>query len=78
MGRSLFDKIWDQHVIADLGSGMTLLHMDRVLLHDLSGFRALKMLEERGEAVVNPSSTLACPDHTAGSQPGRRLRGRLI
>ncbi|MAH84701.1 MAG: 3-isopropylmalate dehydratase large subunit [Rhodospirillaceae bacterium TMED8] len=75
MGRSLFDKIWDQHVIADLGSGMTLLHMDRVLLHDLSGFRALKMLEERGEAVVNPSSTLACPDHTAGSQPGAETAG---
>ncbi len=36
MGRTLFDKIWDSHVVADLGSGFVLLHIDRLLLHDLS------------------------------------------
>ena len=35
MSKTLFDKIWDSHVIADLGNGFVLLHMDRVLLHDL-------------------------------------------
>ena len=37
MGKTLFDKIWDSHVITDLGNGFVLLHIDRLLLHDLSG-----------------------------------------
>ena len=36
-GRTLFDKIWDAHAVADLGGGFFLLHIDRTLLHDLSG-----------------------------------------
>jgi 3-isopropylmalate/(R)-2-methylmalate dehydratase large subunit len=50
MGRTLFDKIWDAHVVADLGEGWALLHIDRVLLHDLSGARALTEVAERGHA----------------------------
>ena len=42
MSRTLFDKIWDSHVISDLGGGFVLLHIDRILLHDLSGARALR------------------------------------
>lgn len=75
MGQCLFDKIWDQHVVAELGGGMTLLHMDRVLLHDLSGYRALEQLDEQGERVANPGLALACPDHTAASQPGAETAG---
>ena len=41
--KTLFDKIWDQHVIADLGQGLSLLYVDRHLLHDLSGARALEV-----------------------------------
>ena len=74
-GKCLFDKIWDEHVVADLGGGMTLLHMDRVLLHDLSGYRALLTMEQDGAAVANPAMALACPDHTAGSQPGDEMSG---
>ena len=37
MAKTLFDKIWDRHVITDLGNGFVLLHIDRLLLHDLSG-----------------------------------------
>lgn len=73
--RTLFDKVWDQHVVAELGGGMTLLHVDRVLLHDLSGYRALKALDEQGERVANPGLALGCPDHTAGSRPGGETAG---
>ena len=31
MGKTLFDKIWDRHVIADLGNGFVLMHIDRLL-----------------------------------------------
>ena len=40
MPATLFDKIWDPHVVADLGAGWSLLYCDRVLIHDLSGGRA--------------------------------------
>ena len=52
--RTLFDKIWDLHAVADLGDGMSLIHADRILLHDLSGARALRMLLEERKGVRNP------------------------
>lgn len=67
--KTLFDKIWDAHVIADLGGGMALLHVDRILVHDLSGARALRMLEERGLGVRNPELCFAAPDHTVTTDP---------
>jgi 3-isopropylmalate/(R)-2-methylmalate dehydratase large subunit len=33
-GRSVLDKTWDQHAVAELGDGTSLLHVDRVLLHE--------------------------------------------
>ncbi len=35
--RTLFDKLWDAHVVANLGDGAALLHVDRHLVHDLGG-----------------------------------------
>ena len=70
-GRTLFDKIWDAHVVADLGDGWVLLHVDRQLLHDLSGGRALEELAERGLPVLNPALAFATPDHAVSSAPGR-------
>ncbi|WOD29145.1 3-isopropylmalate dehydratase large subunit [Alloalcanivorax xenomutans] len=71
MGRTLFDKIWDAHVINDLGEGWALLHIDRHLLHDLSGPPALQNLADRGLPVHNPELCFATPDHIVSSQPGR-------
>jgi 3-isopropylmalate/(R)-2-methylmalate dehydratase large subunit len=71
MARTLFDKIWDQHVVADLGEGWALLHVDRVLLHDLSGARALSEVAERGHALARPELVFATPDHAVSTAPGR-------
>ena len=70
-GRTLFDKVWEQHVVADLGEGWALLHIDRHLLHDLSGGRALEALEARGLSACNPELAFATPDHAVSSAPGR-------
>src|SRR5207253_10194458 len=45
---TLFAKIWDSHVVADLGDNAYLLHVDRHLLHDLGGSRGLLDLKRRG------------------------------
>ncbi len=69
--RTMFDKIWDQHVVADLGEGWALLHIDRHLLHDLSGGRALEALGARGLTARNPELAFATADHAVSSAPGR-------
>ena len=71
MPATMFDKIWDRHVVADLGGGWSLLHCDRVLLHDLSGSRALTEVGEAGYAVAHPELAFATPDHAVSSAPGR-------
>ena len=48
MPQTLLDKIWDQHVIAQLGSGLDLLHIDRTLVHDLGGAREVVIPGETG------------------------------
>ncbi len=72
-----FDKVWALHRVADLGGGESLLHIDRTLLHDLSGLRALTMLSERGLTVRNPELCTAAADHTASSLPGGARTGPL-
>ncbi len=69
--RTLFAKIWDSHIVADLGNDTALLHVDRHLLHDLGGSRGLLDLKSRGLTVHNPELTFATPDHAISSAPGR-------
>ena len=51
MPRTLVDKIWDQHVVAELGSSLDLLHIDRTLGHDLGGACVFGALHEQGATV---------------------------
>jgi 3-isopropylmalate/(R)-2-methylmalate dehydratase large subunit len=69
--RTLFAKIWDSHVIADLGDNAYLLHIDRHLLHDLGGSRGLLDLKSRGIKVMSPHLTFATPDHAISSARNR-------
>ncbi len=75
MNRTLFDKVWDSHVVADLGDGWSLLHIDRHLLHDLSGGRALGDVLARQLPVPNPELAFATPDHAVSSAPDRARSG---
>jgi 3-isopropylmalate/(R)-2-methylmalate dehydratase large subunit len=69
--RTLFEKIWDQHVIADLGGGAFLIAIDRVLLHERTGGVALRSLEQSGRAVADPRQVFATMDHVVDTFPGR-------
>lgn len=69
--RTLFDKLWEAHVVRDLGDGWPLLHIDRHLLHDLSGPPALAEVSARGLPLHDPRLVFATPDHAMSSQPGR-------
>ena len=70
-GRTMLDKIWDQHVIFRVSDDTDLLHVDRHLLHDLGGSRGLLDLKSRDLKVHSPELTFATPDHAISSAPGR-------
>ena len=71
MAETLFDKIWNQHVISDLGDGNHLIYIDRIFLHERTGSVALKSLEEQGLSVRNPNKVFATIDHIVDTLPGR-------
>jgi len=71
-GRTLFDKVWDLHVVDELGEGVQLLHVDRHLMHELSGHRGQKEIAARGLRVRNPELSLGTFDHVVSTTPGRR------
>jgi 3-isopropylmalate/(R)-2-methylmalate dehydratase large subunit len=70
-GRTMLDKVWDQHVIFHVTDDTDLLHVDRHLLHDLGGSRGLLDLKSRNLSVHSPELTFATPDHAISSAPGR-------
>lgn len=81
--RTLFDKIWAAHSVADLGGDTWLLHVDRHLIHDLVAGPALTDLAKRRRPVRNPELTFATVDHGVASSPGRNTDsspagGRLL
>ncbi|MDH5344085.1 MAG: 3-isopropylmalate dehydratase large subunit, partial [Betaproteobacteria bacterium] len=60
--RTLFDKIWDSHVIFEKPDGDALLHIDRNFVHEGS-FHAFGALAKDGRKVRMPSQTFAVADH---------------
>lgn len=71
---SLFEKIWNRHVIADLGDGFSLLGIDRHIVADWNG-NAFKSLVKRGFTVRNPELTFASPDHSVSTDPAVDPKG---
>ena len=72
-GRTLFDKVWDDHVVESFDDGWTLLHIDRHLLHDLSGPPAVVELRKRGYTIREPLTVFATPDHLVATAPDRTI-----
>lgn len=75
-GLSLFEKLWRQHLVAELSEGASLVHIDRVFLHERTGGVALQALDEAGHAVRQPKLAFATLDHIVDTFPGRNERGR--
>jgi 3-isopropylmalate/(R)-2-methylmalate dehydratase large subunit len=70
-GRTLFDKVWDLHVVRQRADGAVLLHIDRHVLHDLSSPYGFEGLERRRRPLRNPELTVATADHMLATEPGR-------
>lgn len=69
--RTLFDKLWDAHVVRDLGGGVALIAIDRIFLHERTGSVALKSLRDSGRTLLDPSRVFCTMDHIVDTLPGR-------
>ncbi len=63
MGKTLFDKVWDAHVVAQIDGGPSVLYIDRHLIHEVTSPQAFAGLDRRGIKVFRPQNTVATPDH---------------
>jgi 3-isopropylmalate/(R)-2-methylmalate dehydratase large subunit len=68
---TLFDKIWDAHVVASLRGADALLLIDRIWLHERTGAVALRSLAAAGRAVLAPRQAFCTMDHIVDTLPGR-------
>ena len=62
-GRTVYDKIWDAHAVAERGDGMTILYIDRHLLHEVTSPQAFEGLQLAGREPWRRGANLATPDH---------------
>lgn len=63
MGKTLFDKIWEAHVVRHIPDGPDVLYIDRHLIHEVTSPQAFSALRERGMKVFRPGKTFATCDH---------------
>ncbi|NLG77742.1 MAG: 3-isopropylmalate dehydratase large subunit [Xanthomonadaceae bacterium] len=69
--RTLFDKIWSDHVVAELGGDTSLIAIDRVLLHERTGAIALRELDRVGRPIADPARVFCTMDHIVETRSGR-------
>jgi len=62
-GKTLFDKIWDKHVVDEIEGGPSVLYIDRHLIHEVTSPQAFSGIESRGISLFRPENTVATPDH---------------
>ena len=67
--RTLYEKIWDAHVIERRDDGTCLIFIDRHLVHEVTSPQAFEGLRMNGRKVRHPELTLAVPDHNLPTTP---------
>ncbi|MGC9420596.1 MAG: 3-isopropylmalate dehydratase large subunit [Rhodovulum sp.] len=70
-GKTLYDKIWDAHLVDQAEDGTCLLYIDRHLVHEVTSPQAFEGLRMTGRTVHSPDKTIAVPDHNVPTTEGR-------
>ncbi|MEO8723243.1 MAG: 3-isopropylmalate dehydratase large subunit, partial [Sphingobium sp.] len=76
--RTLYEKIWDAHVIERREDGTCLIYIDRHLVHEVTSPQAFEGLRMAGRPVRRPDLTLAVPDHNLPTTPRVDANGKRI
>lgn len=67
--KTLFDKIWDAHVVQNIPDGPTQLYIDRLYMHEVTSPQAFDTLRDKEIGVLRPQQCFAMPDHNVPSDP---------
>jgi 3-isopropylmalate/(R)-2-methylmalate dehydratase large subunit len=76
--RTLYQKIWDAHVVEQRDDGTAILFIDRHLVHEVTSPQAFEGLRSAGRSVRRPDLTLAVPDHNLPTTARRDAAGKRI
>lgn len=76
--RTLYEKIWDSHVVDRRDDGTCLIYIDRHLVHEVTSPQAFEALRLAGRKVRRPDLTLAVPDHNLPTTPRLDAAGRKV
>ena len=63
MGKTLFEKVWDEHVVDSIDNGPSILYIDKHLIHEVTSPQAFNGLNNRKIKVFRPEKTVATADH---------------
>ncbi|HQS70595.1 MAG: 3-isopropylmalate dehydratase large subunit [Novosphingobium sp. 17-62-19] len=76
--RTLYQKIWDAHVVEQRDDGTALIYIDRHLVHEVTSPQAFEALRVAGRKVRRPDLTLAVPDHNLPTTARRSADGQRV
>ena len=68
MSKTLYDKLWDAHVVKELGNGSALIYIDRHLIHEVTSPQAFEGLQLAGREPWRIAANLAVPDHNVPTE----------
>jgi 3-isopropylmalate/(R)-2-methylmalate dehydratase large subunit len=71
MAKTLYDKIWEAHLVAGSDAGECVIYIDRHLVHEVTSPQAFEGLRVAGRKVRRPDATLAVADHNVPTTPDR-------
>ena len=63
MAKTLFEKIWDKHVVKTIEGGLSVLYIDKHLIHEVTSPQAFDGLKQRGIPLARPQQIVATADH---------------
>ena len=76
--RTLYDKLWDAHLVSQREDGTALLYIDRHLIHEVTSPQAFEGLALAGRKPWRLAANLAVPDHNVSTDPAERRGGYAV
>jgi 3-isopropylmalate/(R)-2-methylmalate dehydratase large subunit len=68
MKKTLFDKVWDSHVVSSVENGPDILYIDKHLIHEVTSPQAFNVLDEKGISLFRPNQIVATADHNVPTE----------
>lgn len=75
---TLFEKLWDRHLVTESGDGASLIYVDRHLLYEVTSPQAFEGLRQSGRTLWRPDAAIATVDHNVPTLPAHRTSLKAV